>query len=201
MTGFSGPTGRLIGIPASIAVLLYPAHAAAHLVTTGLGPVYDGIAHLFLSPEDLIPALAVALYAGLRGSAAGRRAMFVLPMAWLVGGLMGYAVNPPPPFPVPVLSFLVIGALVAADMRVPESAVMGLILALGLIHGFLNGIALHGGPGLVGLAGIAAALFVLVSLASALVVSLRRPWTRVVVRVAGSWVAAIGLLMLGWAMR
>ena len=32
--------------------------AGAHLVTTGLGPFYDGISHFFLSPEDLLPALS-----------------------------------------------------------------------------------------------------------------------------------------------
>jgi urease accessory protein len=34
-----------------------------------------------------------------------------------------------------------------------------------------------------------------------LVVSLRAAWARVAVRVAGSWIAAIGFLMLGWALR
>ena len=28
--------------------------AEAHLVTTGLGPIYDGIGHFFLTPEDVI---------------------------------------------------------------------------------------------------------------------------------------------------
>ena len=41
-----------------------------------------------------------------------------------------------------------------------------------------------------------AALFVLVMLVVAFVVALLQPWTWSVVRVAGSWIAAIGLLML-----
>jgi len=32
-------------------------------------------------------------------------------------------------------------------------------------------------------------------------VSLRSGWQRIVIRVAGSWVAAIGLLLLGWSLR
>jgi hypothetical protein len=44
-------------------------------------------------------------------------------------------------------------------------------------------------------------LFVLVALFSALIVSLEKPWTRLAVRVAGSWVAAIGMLMFGWMFR
>jgi hypothetical protein len=51
------------------------------------------------------------------------------------------------------------------------------------------------------LLGIAAVTFVLVALVSALVVSLRAAWARIAVRVVGSWIAAIGLLMLGWGLR
>jgi len=52
-----------------------------------------------------------------------------------------------------------------------------------------------------GLAGTASAIFVLVAIASAFVVSLRLHWMWIAVRVAGSWVTAIGLPMLGWSLR
>ena len=32
-------------------------------------------------------------------------------------------------------------------------------------------------------------------------VALRAPWARIAVRVAGSWIVAIGLLLLGWSFR
>jgi hypothetical protein len=44
-------------------------------------------------------------------------------------------------------------------------------------------------------------VFVAVTLLSAFVVSLQSAWARIVVRVSGSWIAAIGLLMLGWLIR
>jgi hydrogenase/urease accessory protein HupE len=90
---------------------------------------------------------------------------------------------------------------VAADLRLPASGVAVLAVVLGLVHGVLNGAALREGAGGLGLVGIMSALFVLVTLASAFVVSLERPWTRIAVRVAGSWIAASGLLLLGWAHR
>ncbi|MCI0585005.1 MAG: hypothetical protein L0227_19285, partial [Chloroflexi bacterium] len=46
--------------------------ARSHLVTTGLGPFYDGLGHLALTPEDFISVLAAALLVGLRGKAHGR---------------------------------------------------------------------------------------------------------------------------------
>ncbi|MCH7475986.1 MAG: hypothetical protein IIA27_15150 [Gemmatimonadetes bacterium] len=51
---------------------------------------------------------------------------------------------------------------------------------------------------LVGILGTVGTLFALVSLVTGLVVSLERPWTRIAVRVAGSWIVAVGLLYLGW---
>ena len=51
------------------------------------------------------------------------------------------------------------------------------------------------------LLGLAAVLFVLTALVVAFVLELRQPWSRVAVRVLGSWIAASGLLMFGWAMR
>jgi urease accessory protein len=186
---------------AGFAWLCSPSRAAAHLVTTGMGPVYDGIGHLLLTPEDLVPVLAIALYAGLRGAVAGRRTMFLLPLAWFVGGLAGSAVNTAASIPVPAISFLILGGLVAADLCMPAAAVTVLTIGLGLVHGFLNGAALRDGAGTLGLLGIMTILFVLVTLTSAFVVSLRKPWARIAVRVTGSWIAAMGLLMFGWAMR
>jgi hydrogenase/urease accessory protein HupE len=190
----------MIGAAVS-AVLLKPTDAAAHLVTTGMGPVYDGIGHLLLTPEDLVPVVAVALYAGLRGRAPGRRALFFFPLAWLLGGFMGLTANTMPTFPVSAFSFLLVGILIAVDLRLPDNAFTVLAVAVGIMHGFFNGIALKGGPAGLGLLGIMSALFVLVALVSAFVVSLKSPWTRIVVRVAGSWVAAMGLLMIGWFFR
>ena len=58
-----------------------------------------------------------------------------------------------------------------------------------------------GGGGVVGLAGIVSAVFVALTLIAAFVVSLEPQWARVTVRVSGSWIAAIGLLMLGWSLQ
>ena len=54
-----------------LAVALGCGPAEAHLNATGMGPVYDGVMHFLTSPEDLVPALALALLAGLRGAACG----------------------------------------------------------------------------------------------------------------------------------
>jgi urease accessory protein len=187
----------------ALAVLLLPATSHAHLVNTGLGPFYDGVSHLALTPEDLLPALAMALLAGQRGSRAGRLTLFALPAAWLAGGLVGLALpSISSATLLTTVSFLALGGLVAAEAKLRPEWVSGLALVLGLLHGYLNGAAMSQAKlGALGLVGIVAAVFVLVALAAGLVVALRTPWTRIAVRVAGSWIAAIGLLLLGWSFR
>jgi hydrogenase/urease accessory protein HupE len=180
-----------------------PQAASAHLVDTGLGPIYDGISHTLLSPEDLLPVLAVALLGGLNGSHAARHALWTLPLAWLVGGLAGFwAGRASEPAVAAASTVLILGALVAIDRRLAPAVVAALALGIGLMNGWFNGAGLAAaGRSGAGLVGMAATVFVLVALASALIVRLRAPWTRVGVRVAGSWIAAIGLLMLGWGLR
>lgn len=196
------PRGRARAAVAG-AALLAPAAARAHLVDTGLGPFYDGVSHLALTPEDLLPALAVALLAGQRGVAAGRATLFVLPSAWALGGAAGLAwPTTASASGLGTASLLAAGVLVAAEARLRLPVVAGLAAALGLSHGYLNGSAMAmAGLGAPGLAGIVAGLFVLAGLSAARVVTIRVPWGRVAVRVAGSWIAAIGLLSLGWALR
>ena len=189
-------------VAGGLALAACPARADAHLVTSGLGPVYDGLLHFALTPEDLVPVLALALLAGLRGAAHGRRALLVLPAAWLLGGWFGLAMHGRTSPVLGAISFVLLGGLVAADARLPLIATTILAALLGLWHGYLNGTAMaRPGPGGLGLAAIAAAVFALVAITASFVLSLRAPWARVVVRVAGSWIAAMGLLLLGWSLR
>ena len=187
----------------ALACALLPSPAEAHLVTTGLGPIYDGISHVLMSPDDLVPILAMALLAGLNGSAAGRRTLFALTGAWVLGGIAGFYVGRPlVPTTLTTASFLLIGGLTAADRRLSPTLVTTLAVGIGLLHGWLNGAGIaQSQREALALVGVGSAIFVLVARASAFVISLRAQWMRIAVRVAGSWVAAIGLLMLGWSLR
>jgi urease accessory protein len=178
-----------------------PAHA--HLNATGMGPIYDGLLHFVTSPEDLVPALALALLAGLRGVPYGRRAMFTLPAGWLLGSLFGLSAALASAGTLGAsFWFLVLGALVVADVKLSLRSMTALSALLGLVHGYLNGTGMGlSVQSMVAALGLSVAVFVLVVLVAALVVQLRAQWARIVVRVGGSWIAASGILMLGWSIR
>lgn len=199
----SSPSRISIWAIVMVAVTMGPAPAEAHLNSTGMGPIYDGLMHFFMSPEDLVPALALALLAGLRGAAYGRRASFTLPVAWLLGGLFGSAAAATTGSP--VLSsfwFLLLGGFVIADAKLNLPAMTALSALLGLVHGYLNGTGMGlSGSAVVALLGLSSGVFILLILIAAFVVQLRAHWARIAVRVAGSWIAASGLLMLGWSFR
>lgn len=172
-------------------------------MTTGVGPFYDGAAHFFLSIEEVLPIVALALLAGLRGPGSGRFAVALIPVAWLAGGLVGlrYPMEAPPPLATTFL-FLIPGILLAWDRELPTAAVAAITAGAGLCAGFTNGAAMAAADGsTLSVAGGVASAFVVATLFAALSVSHRSGWPRMVMRVAGSWVAAVGLLALGWALR
>jgi hydrogenase/urease accessory protein HupE len=194
---------RLIILAAATAFFfLCPPPASAHLNSTGMGPVYDGLLHFLLSPEDIVPVVALSLLAGLRGPEYGRRALFLLPASWFVGCFLGTIFQWAVSWPVAAISFLVFGGLVAANAQLSLRTITVLTGLLGLVHGWMNGAGVRWSFSLVGAyAGLVGGIFVVVALVSAFVIKLRPPWVRIAVRVAGSWIVASGLLLLGWAAR
>ena len=202
-SGVRTPPPRLILFWLTLAITLIVAPSAqAHLMNTGFGPFYDGLTHLFVTPEDLLPVIALALLAGLRGPRFGRSVLLALPAAWLVGSTAGVLLAPQLTLPaLEIILTIGLGALLAADRPLPLAFVVSLAILLGLLHGILNGSELANRPssGEMVAVGVTVGLFVSVSLLAGQASSMRVRWARVAVRVAGSWIAAIGLLMLGWA--
>lgn len=187
------------------AMIAAPTAAHAHLVVSGMGPVYDGIIHFGLSPEDVLPVIALGLFAGLRGPAIARGLLAALPLAWFIGGLIAFWAPAPPAQILSIdaaLAFLGIGALLAtnADLR------PALCIVVGVVVGLLRGAADLAGaaaslPHAISLLGMSASVFVVFAIAASVTLPLKRLWMIVAARVGGSWLAALGLLLAGWVWR
>ena len=188
---------------ALILLIAYPSTAAAHLVTTGLGPFYDGALHLLLSPEDLLGLVAATALAGLQGAKASRIAVVTLATTWFIFSLVSLNLTVGFDFPwLNIISIIILGALVAVNPTLPPAVAALLAGLYGALHGLLNGSALAAmDSGLLSIVGVSVTVLIIGLLCSALIVSLKAAWTRIAIRVAGSWIAAVGMLMLGWMVR
>ncbi|MCA8978553.1 MAG: HupE/UreJ family protein [Planctomycetes bacterium] len=175
--------------------------ASAHLVSTELGPFYDGAAHPLVTPEDLLVILALATLAALRGAEGGRRALVGLCAAWTVATAASFAWGAPLSAPpLLVAGLLVALGLACAVNRAPSPRVLlALGIAVGVLHGLENGSAARAADGVwLSTLGIASGVFVVATLTTACGVHLERRGAAIALRVAGSWLAAIGLLFAGW---
>jgi hypothetical protein len=167
-----------------------PLPAAAHLASTGLGPVYDGIVHFALTPEQVLPMAALGLFAGLRGPAQARCVFVCLPLAWLAAALAGPCLAPVAAFACVLAS----GALLAANLRLPAQAVAVVAGAAGAVLGA----AYDRPPGILAAVTTALGVAALLAILASVSLPLRRAPALIAVRVAGSWTAALGLLLIGW---
>jgi urease accessory protein len=186
-------------------VLLAPA-AHAHSSVKGVGDFYAGFLHPLTALEHVLPFLALGMLCGQQG----QRAQVALPLFWIalmagataalwLPGLAGVDL-------INILSALILGALIAAAFPLPGPVYIALALVFGLSHGYANGTAMAGGtavtalikpylfiPG-VGLAGLVVTGYGMIM--TDYVLRRKVGWMTIAVRVAGSWIAAIGLLVL-----
>lgn len=190
---------------AALLLLASAARAEAHTLVSTSGPFFAGLKHFLLSPDDVLAALGVGLLASQRRDLPGWAAL-ALPAAWLATGLCGLLLGLPEVGGeiASAVSLLVLGVLVVVALQLSLRALLVVALATGVLHGFLNGTGVSAAGVWTGgwqLVGIALPVLVVGFYPTALLEWLNRPWTRIAVRVLGSWIAAIGLLLLGWSLR
>jgi urease accessory protein len=189
-------------LAASVALVATP--ASAHLVGVQFGDFYSGALHVATAVEHLAAMIALALLAALQPRESGRWALVAGPGGLLAGALVAtLALSTQPIDAAAVAAFGVAGALAASGLRLSSAAVGGISLAVGLTHGYANGLAAAEAtvdPWLYS-AGVAAAGVVAITLGAggAAALSDRAPRIAIVWRVIGSWIGAAGLVALGLA--
>jgi urease accessory protein len=197
MTRMGESTIRWVGLGA-LAGILCPAGAHAHLVDARFGDFYAGLIHPLTALEHVFPIVAVGLLAGQQGAKNARLVLGVFAAALLVGVVLGKGADGTQLLIyVNGASFVVVGGLVAIARRLPAWVLTAVAGLFGLSHGYANGAAMRPEMAVLNFdAGVVSAGLVVVSLGAGIVLSLERPWSKVAVRVVGSWIAAIGMMTL-----
>lgn len=175
----------------------------AHLAGANLGPWWAGMAQLFLEPTTLLLVIGLVLLALQSASPRRERLLLVLPLAWLLGGLFGLSL-PSDLLQGPASTALVsvLGVLVALQVQLGARVLLPLAAVLSSQFALAAGSALAGHKGAVqALLGETVAIAVLSMLLFSLLAPPHPHWRAIGLRVAGSWIAAASLLMLGWQLR
>jgi hypothetical protein len=182
------------------AALLAPSAAYAHLVNSGLGPVYDGALHFILSPMDMVRLAALALFAGAQSPRGGRAVVVAVPVAWFLAGAAALGLATTGTFAVANgAGLFLLGAAIALDLKPPAIVAAAAAAAFAALLGFQSGIELNTDDAdWTELLGAAATVLVLMLLATSSVSAATAFAARIVCRVLGSWAAATGLLSIGW---
>lgn len=190
--------GRLLWIALTCLGLATRAHAGP----ATLESVYEGAAWFLTQPGDLLAVLALALLIGQRGERENRLALVLAPTLWLLAGLFARLFLPPGTWTLTPFLLVVLGLLVAVRAPVPSPGLTLLAGIAGLLAGLADGVALKAIPlHTVALAGVALLVAPLLALVAVITTPARAPWMRITIQVAGSWIVAIGMLMVGWLLR
>jgi urease accessory protein len=182
---------------AALALGAPPAHA--HDAFGNAGAFWGGFLHPLTALEHVLAIVAFGLLAGLQSPRPAFAALLAFALALALGGIAGMAGWLPPDLGFAAAgSIAVVALLVALARPLPPAVLMALAVGLGLLHGAANGAAVPAGVDRIAfLLGIVAGPALVAHLLIGAVRRLEAPWTRIAVRVLGSWLAAVGLLVLG----
>jgi urease accessory protein len=169
-----------------------------------MGELYAGLLQPVLHFESLLPILALALWAAQQGAPLLWQVPVAFAGAALIAGcaaLLGVPV--PGAAAVQTAAMLGFGALVAAHVRLPAAVALALAALAGLAQGSVGVFgepAAEARPVLYGL-GFGLGLGLLLFHVENLAVRARAFWMQVGLRVVGSWIAAVGVLIGVLALR
>lgn len=199
---------RFAGIGRATATVLVALLGAgtveAHALDPRMGDFYAGLLHPLSALEHILPILALGLLSGQRGLKSAQLVLLLFPGAFALGATLAL-MRPglPGVFAINIGSAVLLGGLVAAARTLPLSLLFLLAVGCALTHGYANGEAMTAATRpLLFIAGLSIAALLALGYATVgtdFVLRQKPRWLYVAIRVAGSWIAAIGILVLSIA--
>ena len=118
--------------------------AFAHLDPVEHGSFAAGLSHPLFGTDHILAMVAVGLWAALLAQSTERRALWLVPAAFvgtMIAGFLAAMVGAPLPFVEPVIlaSVVVIGLLAAVALNVPVAMAMAMVGFFAFFHGHAHG--------------------------------------------------------------
>ncbi len=183
---------------ALLAALATPTSAWAHLQAGEAGGFLSGVHHPISGWDHVLAMVAVGLWGAQLGAPALWLLPVTFPMVMALGAMMGLLGIPLPGVEIGIaLSAMVLGTLVATEKRPPLWVAACIVGFFAIFHGHAHGTELPAGQsGLLYSAGFVMATGCLHGMGIAIGVIHRWSAGRLVLRVAGGFIAAAGVYFL-----
>lgn len=177
---------------------LSPLPAFAHPIE-GVGDFYAGMLHPVITIETVLPLVALSLLAGQQQRERAIHLLAAFPASIIAGALLAALGSAPSYLGVVQLVLTAgFGLLVAMARQVPSWLLVVLGTVLGVSLGWANAAEVFGQVSRFRfVAGLAVVGLLLLVYGNGLVRNLKREWAQIAVRVVGSWIAAVSILVLG----
>lgn len=189
---------------AGLVWLVLPAGAHAHSPFPGAGDFIGGLLHPVTSPAHVLVIIGLGLMAGRRRLAELKEPAITFALGGGLGLLLtttGMVKVVPPVLPVAIA--LVAGAVLALEKSLPPTAVNTLFGAAALVLGLDS--AVETGPAWTVvktlLGNWISLVLLVVDLAIYVTFGGDAKWLRIALRIAGSWIIAIALMVLAFSFR
>ncbi len=190
---------------AGVSIFLTASSAAqAHMLVDGAGDLGNGALHPLMSPAHLLVLVGLALHLaqqvpfGLKAALRTFAPVSAVALALTMNGRFGAIYQP-----VLVALALMLGILVALELRLPQWAsvvVCGLAAAcIGLDSGVEDQATVATVKMLLGTWLVINALVAYLAMVASNAAD--RTWARTAIRIIGSWIIAISLMVLAFALR
>ncbi len=179
-------------------LLVLPIAGESHAISTTVGDFYGGIFHTLLVMAHVFPFIALSIVAGQQGPDLARKSLVAFLAALLAGAVTAFYTGPlTAVFYINIISLIVLGILAALSFKLPRWFLYSIIMFFGFTHGFQNGTELSQTQSpILFMTGLLTGGLILFSIIAALTISIKKEWFQIALRVVGSWVAAIGLMMI-----
>lgn len=185
---------------AAAALVLAPAWAEAHSPVPGIGHFYNGAFHPFLVVPHLMALIALGLWTGQRGLAAIGGTVASFGSGLVAGLVVAVTIGAPDTDRAVLAGAAIVGLGVAVARPLPALVAWPLAAALGLAIGMGSGPeGLQGAARWSTLAGTACGALLALVWTAAIASFAVPPWSKLALRITGSWLAASALLVLALA--
>lgn len=193
------------GLPLALCcALAWPSELQAHLAVEGLNEVGNGMLHPLVTPAHVLILLGLGLLLGRRVPLELKLPLICFGTAaaitlLLTTGAWFHEIHPA----LPILTSLILGAFVAAGRALPRNVILTLCITAAIMIGLDSAPeSLSWLPALKTIAGTWIAVIVLLGyIALSASNGSGKPWVTIAIRILGSWIFAISLLVLAFALK